>query len=511
MNSELRLSKEELSVSRTLTDCSAEMSLERDIVLPDYYPDIFRILKCRTEPSVVSQSINGSKLTIEAQALIRILYLSENDRRINCIEQKVNVSKTVDIQGEPKSPTVRTDICCDYMNCRVVNRRRLDIRGAMTAKIRVCEDISVPVITSASGAGIQLKKQPLTYPCKRLSAAKRITVIEETELPQSKPQIGAVLRCGCLITAAEHKVIAGKLVAKGEAEISILYSCVDSTGEDTAETLRFTLPFSQIIDIDGIDESFEANIDMTAAGCTVLPKGESSTALECELVLNVCCTAVQYKSGEAVIDAYSTEYETDLEKCSERIEAPSVKLSETCKSEYSLSCNDGGIGSVCDCYAECSNISVRREEKKLMVTGNTNFTVIGMNEDKMPFLLEGQTAFEQEFALPDGMDDDTELMFEPRAEVTGCSYFLNDSNGLEIKADIRISGRMTSYMPSGVLSGITIDTEKPKNKEQAYALKLCRSRGEDLWDIAKRYSTSVRAITEENKDTEGMLLIPLGR
>lgn len=509
MNSELKQSREELSASRTLTDCSAEISLERDIVLPDYYPDIFRILKCMTEPSVVSQSINSGKLSVEVQVLIRILYLSENDRRINCIEQKVNLSKSVDIQGEPSKPSVRTDICCDYMNCRVVNRRRLDIRGAMTAKIRVCDEVSVPVLTNASGAGIQLKKQTITYPCRRLSAAKRITVIEETELPQSKPAIGAVLRCGCIITGAEHKVIAGKLVAKGEAEISMLYSCIDSTGADTAETLKFSLPFSQIIDIDGIDESYEADTDIRAAGCTVLPKGESNTTLECELVLNVCCTAVQYKSGEAVIDAYSTEYETQLEKCPERIETPPVKLSENCKSECSLTYADGNIGSVCDCYASCSNISVRREGAKLAVTGNTNFTAIGSGEDKMPFLLEGQTAFEQEFSLPDGIDDDTNVIFEPCAEVVGCSYFLNDSNGLDIKADIRISGKLISCIPCDILGGIEIDTDKPKNKDCPYALKLCRCSGEDIWEIAKKYSTSVKAITEENDGTEGMLLIPI--
>lgn len=511
MYSDLKLSKEELSVNRVLADCSGEMSLERDIVLPDYYPDIFRILKCTVTPSVVSQSINGSKLSIDAQALIRILYLSENDHRINCIEQKVPLSKSVEIQGECVDPSVKVGLCCDHINCRVVNRRRLDIRGAVTAKIKVCCEAPVQIITGAAGAGIQLKKQQFTYPCKRLTAAKRITVIEETELPQSKPSIGAVLRCGCFITGAEQKVIAGKLVAKGEAEISLLYSCVDRSGEDAAESLRFTLPFSQIIDVDGIDESFDADIDITAADCTVLPKGENSNMLECELVLNVCCSAVKYKSGEAVTDAYSIDYETALEKCTERIEMQPIPISGACRSECSLTYGEGSIGSVCDCFASCSNISVRREGAKLLITGSVDHTAIGISEEKTPFLLEGQTAFEHELDLPEGITDENELFFEPKAEVTGCSYFLNDSNGLDIKADIRISGQLRTCISCGVLSNISIDGEKPKTKDCTYALKLCRCDGEDIWDIAKKYSTSVKAITEENPDAQGLLLIPIGR
>lgn len=61
-------------------------------------------------------------------------------------------------------------------------------------------------------------------------------------------------------------MIAGKLVTKGDAEIMMLYSCVTTDGEETAETMRFTLPFSQIIDIDGIDDTFTADVRITLRG-----------------------------------------------------------------------------------------------------------------------------------------------------------------------------------------------------------------------------------------------------
>lgn len=80
---------------------------------------------------------------------------------------------------------------------------------------------------NAFGANIQLKKSLITYPSKRLTASKRVTVIEELELGASKPAVGSVLRSDCTVFPQEQKMIAGKLITKGDAEISMLYTCTD--------------------------------------------------------------------------------------------------------------------------------------------------------------------------------------------------------------------------------------------------------------------------------------------
>ena len=60
-----------------------------------------------------------------------------------------------------------------------------------------------------------------------------------------------------------------------------------------------------------------------------------------------------------------------------------------------------------------------------------------------------------------------------------------------------------------------MDEEKPVERDGDYALKLYfADDGEDIWDIAKKYKTSVSAVMEEN-DLGGdsvsgrMLLIPI--
>ncbi len=511
---EFKVNRETFSASHTALDTTVEQAVERDFVLPDYYPDIFRILKCRVMPKITSHSINGEKMTFELSVLIRVLYQSENSCKVNCLEQKLNYSKSVDMSGDCQNPVITVTPHVDYVNCRVVNQRRLDVRGAVSARIKIVGEQKQAVIVDAFGANVQLKKSLITYPTKRLTATKRITVIEELELAASKPAVGAIIRSDCTVFTQEQKIIAGKLVTKGEAEISMLYTCTDSAGEDVLEPMKFTIPFSQIIDVDGIDESFEAFIDITPAGCDIITKGENSSSLECELVLLVNCTAMKFETCEVVTDAYSTCYECELENTGCRIESIPMSISETHTVTSQVSYNDEDIACIYDSWCDISNVSSRFDDdkNKYIISGNLNFCLIGKNESGAPIYLESEAPFEHELSS----EYSAQSTIDPKVCVQSCSYHLPDSNSAEIKAELKISGCVCEQSAKNIICQLSVCTDKPKEKQNGYALKLCYcGENEDIWEIAKKYSTSINAIMEENDLSDnklndcGMLLIPL--
>ena len=186
---ELKVDTADFLCGQTVLDTSVEQSVEKDFVLPDYYADIFRILKCIVNARVLSQTINGGKLTFELCVTARVLYCSENDSKVNCIVQNMNYTKSVDIGDNCSNPSISITPHCDYVNCRVISPRRLDIREAVTSRIKVSCEKKQSIVTDASGCNIQLRKQIMTYPSKRLTADKRVTVIEELELSGDKPPV----------------------------------------------------------------------------------------------------------------------------------------------------------------------------------------------------------------------------------------------------------------------------------------------------------------------------------
>lgn len=62
---DLKVTKQAVTINEVVLETTLEQSLECDIVLADYYPDILRILKCEICPKIIQTSVNGDRLVID--------------------------------------------------------------------------------------------------------------------------------------------------------------------------------------------------------------------------------------------------------------------------------------------------------------------------------------------------------------------------------------------------------------------------------------------------------------
>ena len=80
---ELKMTREELSLAEVLLDTAAEQSLELDFLLPDYEPEVFRLLKTRVQPVVQQIHVNGNRLELGGD---RAAALSAMNMGVNLVE-----------------------------------------------------------------------------------------------------------------------------------------------------------------------------------------------------------------------------------------------------------------------------------------------------------------------------------------------------------------------------------------------------------------------------------------
>lgn len=77
---EYKLNRESLPACETVYDGCAEQPIDLDFSLPDYCPDIQKILKCQVTPSVTAQNLMGDRLEVEGTVTIRVLYLDASGK-----------------------------------------------------------------------------------------------------------------------------------------------------------------------------------------------------------------------------------------------------------------------------------------------------------------------------------------------------------------------------------------------------------------------------------------------
>ena len=86
-----------------------------------------------------------------------MLYLSEGSGSW-IIEHRYSYSKTVDLPKSADNGSVTIEPKVDYATCRAVSGRRIDVRGAVSFKIKVSAVTPFEIITDIDGCNIQTKK-----------------------------------------------------------------------------------------------------------------------------------------------------------------------------------------------------------------------------------------------------------------------------------------------------------------------------------------------------------------
>ena len=510
---ELRLNRETVPANEVIFDGVQEQSIELDYILPDYCPDIFRLIRCETVPVITDWSISGDKLTYELRCDIRILYCGEDGSEVQSVEQRRNFTKTVELRKNAESPEVKLVPKADHVNYRAVNKRRLDLRGAVSVKISITGQQEQEVISDAFGMNIQLKKTPVNFAAKRLSADKNVRIEEDIELGAAQPDISSIINCRCTASACEVKLISGKLLAKGEADVELLY-----TGGGTVESVKFTLSYSQIIDLDGIDESFECNVTPEVVSCDVTAVADNdgdNRIIRCETELRLCCRAVKTMSAMIAADAFSTVYPCDVEMSDIKAEQIPAIYDESFRYSAKLTEGDNVPQNIYAMWSEPKNINARigDDGRSVVISGMLAYSMAAKDRSGMTIMPDRDEAFEETIGLP---DDISGSAVSADVSVRETSYDISAEGVLTGKSDIAVKLYVYSSDSIKAVTNITVDETVKKERDGDYAIKLYFGiENEDVWDIAKRYSTSVSAIMEENDlagerlENGGMLLIPI--
>ena len=62
---ELKVFRDTVSVEQQLCDLTLEHPVETEIMIPDYLPEIFKIVKSFVTPVILQKQVMGGKLTLE--------------------------------------------------------------------------------------------------------------------------------------------------------------------------------------------------------------------------------------------------------------------------------------------------------------------------------------------------------------------------------------------------------------------------------------------------------------
>lgn len=503
---EYHLTKQTIRQPACVLDTAAEQSIDAEFTLPDYCPDIGKILSCTLLPQIYLANVSGDKLLVEGASRVNVLYLDGEDGKLRSYEYSAPFSTDFSLKEPPAECNIYAEAKPGYSYCRAVGPRKISLHGAFSLCVKAVS--SAPQGYTVYEDDDDLQTQSRTISVVKLSGlcSERFTVKEDIPV---NADVSTVLdhRISARITQLQAED--NKIKLSAELIPELLY--LTDAEPTTPQRMSCTIPITRQIECTGVKEDAVIDADLSVMSCEVhlsddALDGSSVLTSDVSLLFNAQC----FDDEEITVlsDAFSTQMEVRLQT------EPFSCLAQTaCRTDTNVDKvkveTDDDIDTIMDVHCEKILSTFAVNDGVMTVQSKLSVGILYRSGDGEMRCIERDATLTYQPAIEEGQQPE-----DLKTSVNSLSYRLTDDKGLELRAELCYRMTLTRRVNETAVTAVSADDDVPNN-QQSDALILCYADGGDtVWDIAKRYASRPADIIAENEledETlqEGrMLLIP---
>lgn len=480
-------------------ESSVEQPIQCDITLPDYFPDIVKVVRCKMRADILSVSVAPTKMTVDGKAVASVLYISD-DGRAHCFEQRVPFSKSIDIKNGDVC-IYSVDTTTEYVNCRVVSQRKLDIHAGITVSYKESYKKNDNLFCGCDEKSVCIRSNKINSAVLKDCNVNYFGINETVEIGAEQPNVSQIVSSSADAVISSTKLVADKILVKGELSVKILYL---SEGQQDFQSVTSSIPFSQIIETKSDDDSMPF-VKLKVKGYDIYAKTDSSGALRLfDLSAVICAEVSVYDNKEinVIDDLYSTRYEVKPTFSEADIYCGLSNISDTYLVRSGIDAGDTQIKGVIDASVENYSVSSDYCDGVLKYTITAQLNVLAATENDGIVFYEKKMDYDVEKRLDFDVDS---LFAESSVTLNGMNYSIQSDNSIEMRIEFEINSMLFERKNMRIITDISLN-DKPKADTVSKAVSIYfADRGEKLWDIAKHFNSTVEKLKSENSITGEVL------
>ncbi len=500
---EIKMLKTQVCANNIIGKHSVEHPIDVDFTIPDYCGEIERILKCIFIPRINSKSVSGQNVMIDGHVTVRLIYC-DKENKIFSFDHLVPFTKGIEVNGIGADARIKSSVSCSYCNCRAVTQRKVDVHGAIEIKIVAKGEIKNNVVCDVDEGDIQVLKGSVPMLNSKGYCEKPLIIDEEFEIGNTQPEIVSVIRTNATPCISDMKIINGKVLLRGELQVCVLYNSSDGRPVIT----KSAVPFSQVLDIDDANENCKCSADVCLAYFEAKPKTTPSgqvrlLSVSAKLIVTGECFCQD--DVPVILDAYSVRGDSEAKYTEIEFEKICCGYNENLICTAQTDFQGSTLGSVVDLWCEVGAVNTHFSQNTLTVSGVVKAFMLMYDTNGNAFFGEKPIDFEHSITVEDLSE---KVYTNPQVEAISCSYTITGESTVEIRVELKITGGIyeLSKMPL-VVDIVPLESKQQKKEICAATVIYFADSGEKIWDIARKYNSSVEEIMSINELTDNVLPI----
>ena len=510
---ELELKISALDTYEAVNSMTLTQEETAETIVPDYCPDIARIVRADGNAYLHSREIRDGKAELSGMVRVHVVYMPEGEKGLRSLELTLPFASASEKGSFPHCRHLAAEAEVGALDVRMLNPRKISTRCKLMLRMTGHEKQQLMITEDVEAEdGLCLEKRREMQKLVLLShiAEKDFTFSDEMLLSPGRKGAAELLTSSIQSTVSDAKVVGNKLVVKGSFRLTLLYRTQD--GDCACSGAE--LPFSQILDVEGVGEGATAQVSLQLTGSDLQLSGEDPEGRTVAVTLYVHATAYLHQHEEVSLlkDLYSTQYQTGYE--AQPLQLTEVRDTMLRRQTVRELLEIGVVAeSVLMITTQCGAVSVGREGHNSVLRTNVNLRALYQDEGGAVLMAERTVEVSCHLDLPEECHVKAEAFCVEDAQSS-----IGD-RGIEVRFCVDFAVCMEQKVKRIGISGVKVDTETPKDTANAPSLVLrCIHRQESLWDMAKTYHTTIPAILaanqlerEEDIPYDQLLLIPKKR
>ncbi len=497
---EMNCTKHTVTVEETVYTASSEVEVSTTTPLAAGRENS-RPLKCTLKAAVTSTPIADKKLTVEGPVTVSVICL-DSENRLFSVDKTVTFTKSFEADTDLTKCDVSVHIEEERATASASEGGRLDISGSFQLSVVLKKPNKEGVICDIDGKNIeQLSLSAgVTMPMGR--GEKNLILEEEISVGNGQPSVDSVIRYKADTVIEETKIVGNKIMVKGMFKLYVLYLPEEGT---RPQAFQEGYPFSQLIEVDGITDNCRVHADSRVIFCELVPRPDIDGDLRnftVNIKLLVSVKAWCDDDIPVIIDAFSTDKELELTCREMGFSHIKENISERFIARKELEFSDGAIGSVIDMWCENKGASCRFEEGQFKIGGTIVINLLAYDCEGNPNCYERPVDFE--YTRPVG-ETDQNLSADFRMTVMNCSYTITGANTLSVAVEPMVEASIYEDRKLRLITDAALSENSRATSGKSSIILYFADAGESIWDIAKRYNSSIAEIKELNGITDDIL------
>ncbi len=494
--------KDEFCVWSSVGNFSAENDVNEEYILPDYFPDIRKILLVKANIQNSEITADSSKANISGELYFSVVYLSE-DGEIKCIGQYYDYTNKIVDEAIYEDSVLNGRSFIKNRSVRALSPRKLLIKAKIGTDLSVYNKLCVsPRLVGSEGVEDEftLERKMNEIDCVNFIKFSEgdIRVSEDIEYTGKMP-IGEIISSDVELYNTDAKYSDSKLNIKGNAKFTCLFALNSEDEQKQYEMYEKIIPINKTCDLNLPTGEWKINCNLMlgAFECSVANDSYGEPRIfELDFSASANMIAMSNEKTYFTDDVFCTLYEYSNKYKTVNTQRVNMQdnVNFSVSGEGELPETDGQAESILMYEAIPQINSMENKAGKVIFNGETNVKLVVNTNENGYVNTEFTFPFKYEMQSTNNVSD---------KYMCDC-YILDmkmrlDKNKINANAEIGLNLALFEDVSANAVESININKNNPIERQNEKVMFLYYpEENESLWSIAKKYYVSPKEIEKAN-------------